>query len=85
MKLKELLREIPVLECTADPELEIRDVHYDSRKVTEGSLFVAVCAFECVYKNVYLTQVEWIIVESLLCKPYQILILGNTQFAPLFI
>ena len=45
MKLKELLNNIPVLECTADPELEIGAVHYDSRKVTEGSLFVAVTGF----------------------------------------
>ena len=45
MKLKELLMEIPVLECTADPELEIEAVHYDSRKVTPGSLFVAVTGF----------------------------------------
>ena len=45
MKLKELLNNIPVLECTADPELEISAVHYDSRKVTEGSLFVAVTGF----------------------------------------
>ena len=45
MKLKELLHNIPVLECTADPELEINAVHYDSRKVTEGSLFVAVTGF----------------------------------------
>ena len=45
MKLKELLMNIPVLECTADPELEIGAVHYDSRKVTEGSLFVAVTGF----------------------------------------
>ena len=45
MKLKELLNHIPVLECTADPELEINAVHYDSRKVTEGSLFVAVTGF----------------------------------------
>ena len=45
MKLKELLKDIPVLECTADPELEISQVHYDSRKVTEGSLFVAVTGF----------------------------------------
>ena len=45
MKLKELLKNIPVLESTADPELEIRAVHYDSRKVTEGSLFVAVAGF----------------------------------------
>ena len=40
MKLKELLNNIPVLECTADPELEISAVHYDSRKVTEGSLLL---------------------------------------------
>ena len=45
MKLKELLKDIPVLECSADPELEIREVHYDSRKVTPGSLFVAVTGF----------------------------------------
>ena len=45
MKLKELLNNIPVLHCTADPELEITDVHYDSRKVTAGSLFVAVTGF----------------------------------------
>ena len=45
MKLKELLRNIPVLRTNADPELEIREVVYDSRKVTEGSLFVAVTGF----------------------------------------
>ena len=45
MKLKELIKDIPVLECTADPELEISQIHYDSRKVTEGSLFVAVTGF----------------------------------------
>ena len=46
MKLKELLTDIPVLECTADPELDIQNIYYDSRKVTEGSLFVAVSGFE---------------------------------------
>ncbi len=45
MKLKELLAGIQVLECTADPELEIGSVHYDSRKVMPGSLFVAVTGF----------------------------------------
>ena len=45
MKLKELLLDIPVLECTADGELEISAVHYDSRKVTPGSLFVAISGF----------------------------------------
>ena len=45
MKLKELLKDIPVLECKADSELEIENVWYDSRKVTRGSLFVAVSGF----------------------------------------
>ncbi len=45
MKLKELLKDIAVLTCTADPELEIKSVHYDSRKVTPDSLFVAISGF----------------------------------------
>ena len=45
MKLKELLQDIPVLECTADAQLEISAVCYDSRKVTPGSLFVAISGF----------------------------------------
>ena len=45
MKLRQLLENIDVLEITADPELEIRDVAYDSRKVTPGALFVAITGF----------------------------------------
>ena len=45
MKLKDLLTGISVLETTADLELDILDVAYDSRKVTEGSLFVAISGF----------------------------------------
>ena len=45
MKLKDLLREVPVTELHADPETEIGEVFYDSRKVTPGSLFVAVSGF----------------------------------------
>ncbi len=45
MKLKELLKDIGVLECTADLELDIPAIHYDSRKVSPGSLFVAVTGF----------------------------------------
>ena len=45
MKLKDLLKDIPVLEYTADLDLEMEAVHYDSRKVTPGSLFVAVSGF----------------------------------------
>ena len=45
MKLRELLQGIRVLESTADMELDIPNVYYDSRKVTEGSLFVAISGF----------------------------------------
>ena len=45
MKLQELLNNIPVLETNADPELEITGVCYDSRKVAEGNLFVAITGF----------------------------------------
>ena len=45
MKLKDLLINISVLECTVDLELDIQNVYYDSRKVTEGSLFVAISGF----------------------------------------
>ena len=45
MKLRELLKGIRVLESTADLELDIPNVYYDSRKVTEGSLFVAISGF----------------------------------------
>ena len=45
MKLKDLLNHVEVLEMTADPELEIGNVVYDSRKAEQGSLFVAVSGF----------------------------------------
>ena len=45
MKLRELLQGIPVLDSTADLELEIIHVAYDSRKVIPGSLFVAISGF----------------------------------------
>ena len=45
MKLRDLLRGIAVQEATADMELEIGAVAYDSRKVTPDSLFVAVSGF----------------------------------------
>ena len=45
MKLKELLKDIEVLKTAADPETEITGVAYDSRKVTPGSLFVAISGF----------------------------------------
>ena len=45
MKLKELLKDMQVLELCADPELEITGVSYDSRQVKPGDLFVAVTGF----------------------------------------
>lgn len=45
MLLKELLKDIPVLECTANPEQEITAICYDSRKAEPGCLFVAVSGF----------------------------------------
>ena len=42
MKLSELLKDIEITAMTADPDLEIRDIRYDSRAVEPGDLFVAV-------------------------------------------
>ena len=45
MRLKELLKGIDVIETNADLDVEIREVVYDSRKVTPGSVFVAITGF----------------------------------------
>ena len=45
MKLKELLANVSVLQVSADLEMNIDSVEYDSRKVTPGSLFVAITGF----------------------------------------
>ena len=45
MKLKELLRGVAVVRATADLDLEIENVYYDSRKVSANSLFVAISGF----------------------------------------
>ncbi len=45
MKLKDLLKDIQVLEATADLEQEIESVCYDSRKAGKNSLFVAISGF----------------------------------------
>ncbi len=45
MKLKNLLLGVSVLECHADPEREITGVAYDSRKVQQDGLFVAIAGF----------------------------------------
>ena len=45
MKLSTLLQGVEVLKTNAPLDLEISQVHYDSRNVTPGSLFVAVTGF----------------------------------------
>lgn len=45
MKLKELLNGIDIIRSNMDMDTEIVNVTYDSRKVTPGSLFVAVTGF----------------------------------------
>ena len=45
MKLKDLLRGLTVLSATADMEMEITGVSYDSRQTLPGDLFVAVTGF----------------------------------------
>ena len=46
MKLSELLQGIPVLSATADLQMEISSVSYDSRTTRPGDLFVAMTGFE---------------------------------------
>ena len=45
MKLSQLLKDIDILKIHADMELDIENIVYDSRRVTPGSLFVAVSGF----------------------------------------
>jgi len=45
MKLRELLEGIEIIRTNVDMETPINDVIYDSRKVTPGSVFVAVTGF----------------------------------------
>lgn len=46
MKLKDILKDIEILEFHAEPETEISDIFYDSRAVSPGGLFVAIRGFE---------------------------------------
>ena len=45
MKLKELLQGLTILEATADLEMDISHVSYDSRQTRPGDLFVAMPGF----------------------------------------
>ena len=42
MKLKDLLHRLPIVSATADMEMEISGVSYDSRTTAEGDIFVAI-------------------------------------------
>ena len=46
MKLREILNGVEILETSADPEMEMRDISYDSRHTGVGDLFVAINGFE---------------------------------------
>ena len=45
MKLKDLLKNVDVIHANVSMELNIDEIFYDSRKVTMGSMFVAVTGF----------------------------------------
>ena len=46
MKLKELLRDIDIVEMHADPEMDIFGICHDSRLAKESDIFVAVRGYE---------------------------------------
>ena len=46
MKLTELLENVEVIEKNADPETDLGNISYDSRKTQKGDLFVAIRGFE---------------------------------------
>ena len=46
MKLRDLLKNVDILSCTADLDMDISGISYDSRKTQPGDLFVAVKGFE---------------------------------------
>ena len=46
MKLRELRKNLSIIEMNADAELEISGVSYDSRKTEKGDMFVAIRGFE---------------------------------------
>lgn len=45
MKLRDLLQGLTILSATADPDMEIPAVSYDSRQTRPGDLFVAMTGF----------------------------------------
>ena len=45
MKLKNLLQDIQIIKTNVDMEMEVSSVAYDSRKVVNGGMFVAITGF----------------------------------------
>ncbi len=41
MKIKDLIKDVEVLQLSGDPEKEIKGISYDSRKIRKGDIFVA--------------------------------------------
>ena len=46
MKLKEIIKDIDIINMSACAELEISGISYDSRKTKQGDIFVAITGFE---------------------------------------
>ena len=46
MKLRDIVKNLEILECTAPLDTEISGVSYDSRVTRPGDLFVAIKGFE---------------------------------------
>lgn len=46
MKLKELLKGIKIVESNVNLEEQVQNICYDSRHVTKGDVFVAICGYE---------------------------------------
>lgn len=58
MKLRELIKNLSIIEMNADAELEISGVSYDSRKTEKGDMFVAIRGFEADGHKFIPTAVE---------------------------
>jgi UDP-N-acetylmuramoyl-L-alanyl-D-glutamate--2,6-diaminopimelate ligase len=58
MKFRELLKDVEILECTADLDMEVKDVKSDSRTVEKGDVFAALVGEEADGHNYIGAAVE---------------------------